>query len=207
MLTFYAIWTSIIWVKTIFFTPYHEVKPELSAFDSSALRKVLTYRTKSRVRLQTPCEEEATQPSKPVWSSVLTVNFALLTLFFLIINVRINAFAAWFLPWLQWKFSGREDKENYISLCLDVFGYSYYVSLLIAPLPGLLVAAIKRYAQSAESNKHAVNCLLSLVVILSGIISIQTAKKNTSIPNAVLLTIEYSLLRTIFFIARSMVCP
>ena len=44
LLTFYAIWTSIIWVKTIFFTPYHEVKPELSAFDSSALRKVLTYR-------------------------------------------------------------------------------------------------------------------------------------------------------------------
>ena len=136
----------------------------------------------------------------------MTVNFALASLFFVIINVRINAFTAWFLPWLQWNFSGHNDKDEYVSLCLDVFGYSYFLSLLIAPLPGLMIAGVKKCTKkSAKSNAYALNCLLLLVVILSAIISTQSTGKDTPIWNPVLMTIEYSLLRTTFFITRSMV--
>ena len=150
-------------------------------------------------------EEESLEPKKSILSSVRTVNFALSTLFFVIINIRINAFPAWFLPWLQWNFSGSENQERNVSLCLDVFGYSYYISLLIAPLPGLLIVAVKKLTKSAKSNAHALNCLLLLVVILSATISTQSTGKDTPIWNAVLMTIEYSFLRTIFFITRSMV--
>ena len=153
--------------------------------------------------------EEEEGPAKPrppsILSSILTINFAISTLFFVIINVRINAFPAWFLPWLQWNFSGSPNQEQYISLCLDVFGYSYYISLLIAPLPGLLIVAIKKCTKSAKSNGHALNCLLLLVVILSATISTQSTGKDTPVSNAVLMAIEYSFLRTIFFITRSMV--
>lgn len=148
-------------------------------------------------------EEEPLEPKKSIMSSVRTVNFALSTLFFVIINIRINAFPAWFLPWLQWNFSGSENQERNVSLCLDVFGYSYYISLLIAPLPGLLI--VRKLTKSAKSNAHALNCLLLLVVILSTTISTQSTRKDTPIWNAVLMTIEYSFLRTIFFITRSMV--
>ena len=127
------------------------------------------------------------------------------TLFFVIIQVRINSGVIWFLPWLQWNFSGSENQERNVSLCLDVFGYSYYISLLIAPLPGLLIVAIQKLTKSAKSNAHALNCLLLLVVILSATISTQSTGKDTPIWNPVLMTIEYSFLRTVFFITRSMV--
>ena len=138
-------------------------------------------------------------------SSILTLDFALSTIFFVIINVRINAFPAWFLPWLQWNFSGSSEQEEFVSQCLNVFGYSYYISLFIAPLPGLLVGAIKKCTKSGKSNAHALNVLLLLVVLLSAAISTQSTSKGTSMSNAVLMAIEYSFLRTIFFITRSMV--
>ena len=49
LLTCFSIGTSIIWVKTFFFTPYADVKPGVDAFESSAVMKVLSWRRKEEV--------------------------------------------------------------------------------------------------------------------------------------------------------------
>ena len=120
-------------------------------------------------------------------------------------TVRINAFPAWYYPWLEWTFSGSEDPEKNVSVCMDVFGFSYYISLFISPLPGFLIAAIKKCTKSDKANKYGLNCLLLFIVVLSSAISAQMTWNDSPIWNAVLMTIEYSFLRTFFFISRSMV--
>ena len=42
MITGFCIGTSLIWVKTIFFTPYYEVDGDVTTFESSAAKKVLS---------------------------------------------------------------------------------------------------------------------------------------------------------------------
>ena len=61
-------------------------------------------------------------------------------------TVRINSFPSWYYPWLKWTFSDLPEDEynNNVSFCLDMFGYSYYISLLISPLPGILITIIKK---------------------------------------------------------------
>ena len=41
MMMGFCIGTSLIWVKTIFFTPYYEVDADVSTFESSAAKKAL----------------------------------------------------------------------------------------------------------------------------------------------------------------------
>ena len=49
LLTLFSIGTSIIWVKTFFFTPYKDVIPEVNAFESSAVMKLLSWKRKEKV--------------------------------------------------------------------------------------------------------------------------------------------------------------
>ena len=44
-----------------------------------------------------------------------------------------------------------EDEYNdNLSFCMDMFGYSYYISLLISPLPGFLIAIIKKFSSGPK---------------------------------------------------------
>ena len=54
-------------------------------------------------------------------------------------------------------------------------------------------------------KKHGLNAILFFIVLLSSCISGQMAVDNGDYWNAIFMTIEYSFLRTFFFIARSMV--
>ena len=53
---------------------------------------------------------------------------------------------SWYYPWLKWTFSDLPEDEynDNVSFCMDMFGYSYYISLLISPLPGFLIEIIKK---------------------------------------------------------------
>ena len=52
-------------------------------------------------------------------------------------------------------------QENKISLCMDIFGYSFFVSFILAPLPGLLVSFLKRFNEEKASEWS-----LSFLIIL-----------------------------------------
>ena len=52
-------------------------------------------------------------------------------------------------------------KDANISLCMDIFGYSFFVSFVLAPLPGLLVSFLKRF-----NEKKASEWSLSFLIIL-----------------------------------------
>ena len=56
-------------------------------------------------------------------------------------------------------------KENKISLCMDIFGYSFFVSFILAPLPGLLVSFLKRFNEQKASEWS-----LSFLIILDTIL-------------------------------------
>ena len=51
MITGFTIGTSLIWVKTFFYTPYYEVDAEKSAFGDSAVKKSLTCGKDSRTKV------------------------------------------------------------------------------------------------------------------------------------------------------------
>ena len=61
-------------------------------------------------------------------------------------TVRINSFPSWYYPWLKWTFSGlpEDEYDKNVSFCLDMFGYSYYISLIISPLPGMLISLMQK---------------------------------------------------------------
>ena len=59
---------------------------------------------------------------------------------------REQPIPSWYYPWLKWTFSDLPEDEynDNVSFCMDMFGYSYYISLLISPLPGILITIIKK---------------------------------------------------------------
>ena len=66
---------------------------------------------------------------------------------------------------------------------MDIFGYSFFVSFILAPLPGLLVSFLKRF-----NDKKASEWSLSFLIILDTILCAlglkkkQNATKKRSLP-------------------------
>ena len=57
----------------------------------------------------------------------------------------------------------------------------------------------------AKADKWGLTAILLFIVILSTCVSAQMSFQGSPLINAILITVEYSFLRTFFFIARSMV--
>ena len=71
-------------------------------------------------------------------------------------TVRINSFPSWYYPWLKWTFSDlpEDEYDHNVSFCLDMFGYSYYISLLISPLPGILISFIQKCTNGPKGEEE-----------------------------------------------------
>lgn len=210
MLTGFAIATSIVWIKTIFFLPYKETDTEKTAFESSVFGQ---FCSKDDVEDEFVIDEDKNDADKnddeekvPIYKSVLSVNYFFASVFFIVMTVRINSFPGWYYPWLKWTFSDlpEDEYDENVSFCLDMFGYSYYISLAISPLPGLIISLIKKCSPGPKANKYGLTILLGFIVILSTLISGQMMMNDSPLSNAIMMTIEYSFLRTFFFISRSM---
>ena len=69
-------------------------------------------------------------------------------------TVRINSFPSWYYPWLKWTFSDlpEDEYDSNISLCMDILGYSYFISLFISPLPGLLISLIGKCTDESKGE-------------------------------------------------------
>lgn len=206
----FACVTSLVWIKLFFFIPYKETDPSLTVFESSVFGQFCN-RDKSAAKDEEAVDTKISEPKEkkesiPVMNSILTINYLLANIFFVIMTVRINSFPSWYYPWLKWTFSDLPEDEfnDNVSFCLDMFGYSYYISLFISPLPGILISFIQKCTNGPKANKWGLTSLLGLIVVLSTCISGQMMVKGSPLSNAIIMTIEYSFLRTFFFISRSM---
>ena len=123
--------------------------------------------------------------------------------------IRVSSIPAWILPWLQWTFSELEEEEadENVSINLNIYGLMFYASLIISPIPGAFLSCLRRCfgGSKRKSEVHGLTVLLAFAVILSVVISLQMCLKG-SMANAIAVVIEFSFLRTVFFITRSMVC-
>ena len=78
----------------------------------------------------------------PVLKSVNTWQYAAL---YTILCCRIKSIQGWIFPWLDWTYSNIDDDQakTIISDQLDFYGYTYFVSPIVALFPGLLSQLIK----------------------------------------------------------------
>ena len=99
-----------------------------------------------------------------------------------------------------------EESSYYVTMGIDIFGYMFYASFLISPIPGFLVNRLKGCLKTTDerAEMHGLSLLLGLAVGLAVILSVQMCIKG-SIPNGIAVVIEFSFLRTVFFIMRSLV--
>ena len=72
--------------------------------------------------------------------SIFSIRMLVYIIFFSTLTPRITSFQNWVYPWLKWSFSEFENSEEIVADLMDVYGYSYFLSILIAPLPGWLRA-------------------------------------------------------------------
>ena len=160
MLVAFAFATSIVWIKTFFFLPYKEVIPGVSAFDSSFISTggkveglkgpTATAEDEEKDKL---VDEGSSSRSTPLWREVFSLNYIAANVFFIIMTLRIVSFPSWYYPWLTWTFSGSSESSSQVSSCMDMFGYSYFISLFISPLPGMIIKFIKKCSNRARANK------------------------------------------------------
>ena len=110
------------------------------------------------------------------------------------------------MPWLEWSFDKCPDKSVIVSNLMNIFGIILFLSVLISPLPGLVVSIIRKYFECSqdESEKHGLNFMLFFSVFLNVSLSLQMCITG-SYWNAILIFLEFAILRTIFFVTRSMV--
>ena len=96
------------------------------------------------------------------------------------------------------------DKENSTDLTLTIYGFMFFSSILISPLPGYLFKLLqKKTGSELKANAYGLTTLLTFTVVLGSIMSFQMCIKD-SLVNAIALVIEFSFFRTFFFIVRSL---
>ena len=87
--------------------------------------------------------------------------------FYTTVTLRASSFPGWLYPWLEWTFSVQDDEEaaNNVSLMIDIYGYSYFLSIFIAPLPGLLIKSSQKIFKSDLIGEQRA---LTMILTISG---------------------------------------
>ena len=110
----------------------------------------------------------------------------------------------------KWSFRNEEATvmHDNVDLCMQIYGYSLFISILIAPISAGFMFCYSKCDKS-KATQYTLVTELGLVVILSTLVSIQMAldieSTEASLINCIFAVFEYALLRTLFFTARSMV--
>ena len=106
----------------------------------------------------------------------------------LVVSCRVKSIQGWIFPWLDWTYANATD-TSIVSNQLDVYGYTYFMSPIVALFPGFLsyfVLKFKKneyYANLYTSkptvfkswfyNTFQVGTLMIITSIIGGIISFQ----------------------------------
>ena len=95
MLIGFAIATALIWVKLFFFMPYKEFDESRTAFESSVFGQFCNPEKSVEPIADETGKDEVAEKKKesiPVTNSILTINYFLANIFFIVMTVRINSF-------------------------------------------------------------------------------------------------------------------
>ena len=97
MLIGFACATALIWIKLFFFMPYKEFDESRTAFESSVFGQFCNKSEKSVEPVADECakDDEIVENKKekiPLTKSILTINYFLANIFFIVMTVRINSF-------------------------------------------------------------------------------------------------------------------
>lgn len=141
MLQVLAACSCLIWIRTFCLMPYYRSDPTKTVFQQSFIGRCFNKETEIEAR--EPDESNVTLKTIiPVFKSVNTWQYAAL---YTILCCRIKSIQGWIFPWLDWTYSNIDDDQakTIISDQLDFYGYTYFVSPIVALFPGLLSQLIK----------------------------------------------------------------
>ena len=95
MLIGFACATALIWVKLFLFMPYKDFDESRTAFESSFLGQFCNPEKSVKPVADESAKNEVAEKKKesiPVTNSILTINYFLANIFFIVMTVRINSF-------------------------------------------------------------------------------------------------------------------
>ena len=103
----------------------------------------------------------------PAWKYACSLKYLIIIIFYTSLQVRVSSFQSWLYPWLKWTFSGQDsaEAEYNVSLLMDVYGYSYFSSIFIAPLPGLFIKWMQRVFKSNQIGEQRA---ITVLMVLTG---------------------------------------
>lgn len=206
----YAACSAIIWIKTFFFASKtfstQNNDGQYSIFEDSFIGSLCSKDKKEKESRKNSSVSTSTKPRESWIKYALSFKYILSSIFYITLTIRTTSFPSWLYPWLRWSFSVLEESEaeEKVSLMMDIYGYSYFISLVIAPFPGLFISLMQKIYKSEKIGSHrALTGLLLFAITLGTIMSIQMCIQGSFI-NAVFLTLIFSMFRTLFFISKGM---
>ena len=114
-----------------------------------------------------PSNETKPDPALPAWRYACSLKYVIIIIFYTTLQVRVSSFQSWLYPWLKWTFSTQDaaQAEYNVSLMMDVYGYSYFLSIFIAPLPGLFIKWMQRVFKSKLIGEQRA---VTIIMLLAG---------------------------------------
>jgi len=207
MFAYYSMGVSLIWVKLFFFCPRYDVK-KTENYTILADSFVGSFCKKTKIE---SVEKEAEEVMPVTWQeykkSLFSLNFVLFNIFSIITTLRISSIPIWILPWLKWTFQDFPEDEaaDLVSKNMDIYGIMFYASMIICPIPGMILKAIEKFIckEKLRAEYYGLIWFCFFTALLCAVLSFQMCIIGSEF-NATFLVIEFSFLRTIYFISRSM---
>jgi len=123
MFIVFASLSSISWLKTFFFSPFQSPVIGQSVISISPFSKMKNIFRSTSSENDSKIPEVTDLTVEPIINSILSLDYLVSSLYFIIMNFRCTSFPAWALSWYIWTFSENENEDYYVSLCMDIFGH------------------------------------------------------------------------------------
>ena len=90
-------------------------------------------------------------------------------------------------------------------MCMDIFGFMFFASVLISPIPSMVIKA--RTSQTGSIAKGKIDGLTFLFVVTTALGLINSVQMcfQKSLGNCISFVILYQFMRNFFFVSRSVV--
>lgn len=214
MMTFYAALTIIMHIQTFLYTPYGVVPKGVdtetySVFDESIIGRYICRSSKTTPSPPGEKVEEKEKDRKDVdpgpsaKDSLLSLKFLSVCVYCMVLQTRMNSIPGWTYSWLQWCFGDTPEGKENVNNVMDVFGFMFFSSVLISPIPSILIKYITTKTGSIPKGKvGGLTFLFSITTLLGTCNSIQMCFSG-SVVNSMMFVILFQFMRNFFFVSRS----
>ncbi|CAG5097662.1 Oidioi.mRNA.OKI2018_I69.XSR.g15174.t1.cds [Oikopleura dioica] len=207
MFSYYTMGVGLIWVKLFFFCPRYDVKKEENYTILSDSFVGSFFKSTKIETVETKVEEVKPVTWQEYKKSVFSLNFLLFNIFSIITTLRISSIPIWILPWLKWTFQDfpEDEASELVSKNMDIYGIMFYASIIICPIPGMILKGIEKFIckEKLRAEYYGLIWFSLFTALFCAVLSFQMCIIGSE-ANATSLVIEFSFLRTIYFISRSM---